>query len=212
MIDLSNLEKHVIRMPSSNYFQGFDKKKLLKFAASCNGYIQFLHPVSSYLLKQSPLLCLYTNKEVSKKDVDAVLQMVDLFYDESIETNFYYGFHQLAEIAIKALSPGINDPQTAVISMHALTDLFLYLICNNMHTAYKDKDGENRIFINQRSNEDLFAECFQPIWNYGKEDMYVQDAMLNMITQLKEASDNRYSPSLEKLLQQVQQKNEERTN
>ena len=38
--------------------------------------------------------------------------------------------------------------------------------------------------MKELSFEELFVECFYPIWNYGKEDRYIQDALLQMSQQL----------------------------
>ena len=39
---------------------------------------------------------------------------------QEIDKSYTYSLNQLMEIAIKALSPGINDPGTAVISLQAI--------------------------------------------------------------------------------------------
>ncbi len=40
------------------------------------------------------------------------------------------------------------------------------------------------ITMKELSFEELFVECFYPIWNYGKEDRYIQDALFKMSHQL----------------------------
>ncbi len=210
-VSFDHLLKQEIKMPESNYFQGFDQKELVRFAAERNGYIELLHPIASYVLQSTPLLNFYGGQLLTEKEAGDVFKMIDLFNDESIETNYYYGFHQLSEVAVKALSPGINDPQTAVLSIHALSALFLYLIHNNIQAIFKDKNGTARVFLRQREYEDLFVECFYPVWNYGKDDLYVQQALLRMLVQLKDRSDKRYSPSLENLLREVRRKVQKET-
>ena len=39
---------------------------------------------------------------------------------QEIDKSYTYSLNQLMEIAIKALSPGINDPGKAVISLQAI--------------------------------------------------------------------------------------------
>lgn len=57
--------------------------------------------------------------EALEKSIESSLE---IYSGEFIEQNFNYGFQQLMEVAIKALSPGINDPGTALLCIDALTD------------------------------------------------------------------------------------------
>ena len=54
---------------------------------------------------------------------------VNLHATESIEENFFCGFRKLSEVAIKALSPSINDPSTAIDSLRALFQLYAHRLC-----------------------------------------------------------------------------------
>ena len=89
------------------------------------------------------------------------------------------------EIAIKALSPGINDPGTAVISLHALGDLLSFKLLRFAEVYLKDKENVVRVIVKEKTFEDIFNECILPIWDYGKNDRLVQQEMVNILTQLK---------------------------
>jgi len=173
-----------IYMPASNYYQGFDKPSLLQFAKKHDVIVRMLHSPGSYLLEGSPLLIVSGQKELSDKDIDELVIAIDLYIGQPIAKNAYYGYHQLAEVAIKALSPGINDPETAVLSIHALTDLFRFRLFNYLPLTLADENKVIRVVIKDLSFEELFVECFYPIWNYGKEDRYIQNALLQMMEQL----------------------------
>ncbi len=173
-----------IYMPSSNYYQGFNKPSLIGFAEKHDVLVQMLHSPGTYLLESCPLFIVSGEKKLYKEDIDVLMTAIDLYRGQPIDKNAYYGYHQLAEVAIKALSPGINDPETAVLSIHALTNLFRFRLFNYLPLAIAGENGVIRIAVKQFSFEELFAECFYPIWNYGKEDRYIQDALLQMTKQL----------------------------
>lgn len=102
-----------IYMPSSDYYQGFNKQSLISFAEKHDVLIQMLHSPGSYLLGGSPLLVVFGDKKLHKEDIDELINAIDLYSGQPIDKNAYYGYHQLAEVAIKALSPGINDPRNS---------------------------------------------------------------------------------------------------
>ncbi len=171
-------------MPTSNYYQGFNKPSLLRFAEKHDALVQMLHSSGSYLLEGSPLLIVSGEKKLHKEDIDELVVAIDLYSGQPIDKNSYYGYHQLAEVAIKALSPGINDPETAVLSIHALTDLFRFRLFNYLPLTLADENKVIRVAMKELSFEELFAECFYPIWKYGKEDRYIQNSLLQMMEQL----------------------------
>ncbi len=181
------IKGQTISMFSSNYYQGFDERELIKFGCEHEGTIQFLHPAGAYLLKGSPLLIFYSTKQLMENDIKKIFMPIDLYNGQPLEKNPYYGYHQLAEVAIKALSPGINDPETAVLSIHALTDLFLYRLNHYIKTVFKDENNTIRIVTVEWDFEQLFGECYNPIWNYGKDDLYIQNTLTRMLEQLKQA-------------------------
>ena len=181
---LPSTEPQIIAVPESDYFQGYSKKELIEFTSRHNITVHFLHPRGTYLLKDEPLMAVYSFKTLSKDDTNELLSIMDLYVGQPIEKNYFYGMHQLTEIAMKALSPGINDPQTGVLSLHALTDLYSYLLEHPLQTIFYDKEQQPRIHLYQRSMENIFTECFYPIWDYGKDDRYIQQAMRQMLVQL----------------------------
>jgi len=173
-----------IYMPSSNYYQGFNKPSLISFAEKHDVLVQMLHSPGSYLLEGSPLLIVSGEKKLHKEDIFELMIALDIYRGQPIDKNAYYGYHQLAEVAIKALSPGINDPETAVLSIHALTDLFRFRLFNYLPLTLADENKVIRVAMKELSFNELFIECFYPIWNYGKEDHYIQNALLQMSQQL----------------------------
>jgi uncharacterized membrane protein len=81
------------------------------------------------------------------------------------------------EVGIKALSPGISDPGTAVQALRALSKLIAFRINNLPNNAITDKRKEIRIITTERTVEDLVRLTLLPIWDYGKEDRMIQNEL-----------------------------------
>jgi uncharacterized membrane protein len=166
----------------SGYYQGFDEKQLMKLAEKNQLQIQMLHPIGTYVLKATPLLILKGN--IEDKELSKLLLDIDFYYGQEIDKNAYYGFRHLSEVAVKALSPGINDPGTAILSIEALTDLFARIMKKPIADIIKDAKGRSVIITKQISFYELFESTVFPIWNYGRNDMNVQNSLLRMLNQL----------------------------
>ncbi|TDG37314.1 DUF2254 domain-containing protein [Pedobacter changchengzhani] len=194
-----------VNAPESNYFQGMNTHKLLKTASDKNFYITFLHKQSSFLIKGTPFFRIYSNEKFDNDFVEVVLSTIDFYGGQPIDINADYGFNQLAEIAIKALSPGINDPGTAVISLHALSSLFSFRIYQNLPKIIVDEAEVARIYKPTSCFTELFEKCFYPIWNYGKNDQYIRAELLNIIKQLKLVDcKNRYTDLFNSFVDKVE--------
>lgn len=196
------LADQTINMPASDYYQGFNQQGLLRFAKRHDLAVEFLHPAASYLLEGTPLLLIF-GKKLNNEEIREMMLLIDLYRGQPIDRNPYYGYHQLAEVAIKALSPGINDPETAVLSVHALSNLFRFKLYNYLPSTICDEKKAVRIAMKEVSFREMFEECFYPIWHYGKDDRYIQNSLLQMTGQLLKCdadNDNRF------MLQQFKEK------
>ncbi len=198
-----------IRSDDSNYFQGFNEKRLLKIALEKDLYICFLYKQATYLIKGVVFMKVYGAGLIDDDCKCDILSAADFFKGQPIDKNADYGFKQLAEVAIKALSPGINDPGTAVISLHSLSDIFAYKLYHNLPSVRRDDEGVKRIYIPCSSFGDMFEKCIHPIWNYGKKDEYIQEELVSMVKQLKTADHkNLYTKVFDKLTKDVEKQKE----
>jgi uncharacterized membrane protein len=168
----------------SGIYQGFPRNELIALAKEEDLIIKFLHPVGTFVIEGNPLFLL--NKKPPKKEIiEKINVIVNIENGQEINISYVYGFTQLMEIAVKALSPGINDPGTAVLALQALTDLVVYKLEHFPETTFKDKSGTVRLITKEKTFAETFKENFLPIWHYGKNDPVIQAGMLHALTQLK---------------------------
>jgi len=204
-ISWSHLPFIEIRSDESNYFQGFNEKKLLKIACEKNLCISFLYKQATYLIKGIVFMKVYGTGLFDDECKHDLLSATDFFKGQPIDRNADYGFNQLTEVAIKALSPGINDPGTAVISLHSLSDLFAYKLYHNLPSVRLDNEGVKRIYIPCSSFYDMFEKCIHPIWNYGKNDEYIQKEITHMLKQLIAADHKKlYTVVFDNLMKEIE--------
>ncbi|MEO8853118.1 MAG: DUF2254 domain-containing protein [Ginsengibacter sp.] len=194
-----------IKAKESNYFQGFNEKKLLRIANEKNLLICFLYKEGTYLIKGTVFMKIFYHHEIDDESINELASETDFYKGQPIEKNADYGFSQLAEVAIKALSPGINDPATAVLTLHALSDILAYKLYHNLPSVRVDNNGVKRIYVPTSSFDEIFEKCIYPIWNYGKKDQYIQKELILMARQLKAADDkNRHTSLFDKLIREVE--------
>lgn len=189
-----------LKAEESNYFQSFNESKLLKIVCKENLHIEFLYRQSTFIVKGTPFVKIYGKKSLNKEVLSDIFSTIDFFGSQPLNINPDYGFVQLAEIAIKALSPGINDPGTAVIAINSLSDMFSCRLYCRLPELRRDSNNIVRVHIPTTTFTEVFEKCIQPIWNYGKNDVYIQTQLLQMVEQLTCADyKNWYTDMFEKL-------------
>lgn len=170
--------------PVSEYYQGFDQAGLVQVATRAGVDVRLLHPVGTYLLKGAPFIEVRSAVSLSTKEEDALLSSFDFYTGQSPDAHYLYGFRQLTEMALRALSPGINDPATAVQALHALAHLLLLRMSTPVRNFLTDAEGRLRVETCEPAVTVLVEDFFWPIWDYGKGDRILRAAMRPMLTQL----------------------------
>lgn len=96
-----------------------------------------------------------------------------------------YGLRQLTDVTLKGLSPGINDPTTAVHAMGhiaaVLTELQQYQLGPML---LRDDAGFARVVLNRPTFEMYLDWAINQIRHYGKQDPSVMTRLYNLLLEL----------------------------
>jgi len=93
-----------------------------------------------------------------------------------------FPIRQMEEIAIRALSPGINDPHTAEECIDYLTCAMRRLGLRNWPSSLRhDDDGNLRVIAYPYDYETLLRQAFQQIHFYGREDVSIVTKIIDSL-------------------------------
>lgn len=96
-----------------------------------------------------------------------------------------FTFQQLVEVAVRALSPGINDPFTAMSCIDRLTEAFCALASRSFPTSLRrDEDGRIRIAALAPDFGAMLNSAFGPIRHYGRSSVLVTVRLLEAIERI----------------------------
>ncbi|MHA6260120.1 DUF2254 domain-containing protein [Sporosarcina sp. CAU 1771] len=181
-----------IQSPSFGYVRYIDYGKLAEWAAHQEVVVEIITPVGTFAGTQSYLISIYHNGELPHFNVSSYFTLGE---ERSILQDIEYGIETIAEIAIRALSPGINDPNTAIRCIHSLGEVLQQAshLSGGVSVTYSDENTPCLV-VTRPQTKDYFYSALSQISFYGKEDVNVLSAMLDMLLYI--ASSN--STSLEK--------------
>lgn len=180
---------YTVKAWQSGYFFKIAEKSFQKGAQKCGLQVRILKEQGDYLLKGQAFL------EVSVPPDEQVMEVLTSNFifenQELISTNYFYGFKQISEVALKALSPGINDPGTALQCIHFLTDLYHMLMRLEGQKVLRQKDGTAFLIYPPVKFEHIFYLGAGSIRNFALQDVAVLSELIRMIRKLQEQDSSR---------------------
>ena len=96
-----------------------------------------------------------------------------------------YAVDQLAEIALRALSPGINDPFTAINCLDRLGTALAMLAMRTLPSAERtDDDGNVRLIVRPYTYAGIVSAAFSQLRESGRTNATVSLRMLDIIRRM----------------------------
>jgi uncharacterized membrane protein len=131
-----------------------DAATLVAEARRLDGVIEFVPQVGDFVAADEPLFRLFGRAAGAD---DAVLREAVAFGPErTIEQDPMFAFRILVDIALKALSPAINDPTTAVLCIDQIHRLLRYVGLRQLHgNSVSDADGMVRLLLRTPNWQDF---------------------------------------------------------
>lgn len=169
----------------AGYFKKMKVKELVELCEHHEVKVQILEPIGCFFVENAPLFQI--DKQIDDELKNKIESCFILYPQEWVSDHYVFGFKQISEIAIKALSPGINDPGTAIKAIHLLTLLYIKKVQMNEKYVIQDSEGENRLFFKQITFEKLYDDHITQIRIYGKSDTLVMLALLHGLLNMYKA-------------------------
>ena len=117
------------------------------------------------------------------------VRAVHLGAERAIEQDPKYPIRILVDIAIRALSPAVNDPTTAVQAIDQIEDLLRRLIRKDLDSAHiRDSQGDLRLILLLPSWEDYLALAFDEIRQFGANSIQVVRRLRSALSELVDIS------------------------
>lgn len=125
--------------------------------------------------------------ENEPEDVDDLREAFEIGRSRSYDQDPRYALQALRETATKALSPGINDPGTAV---EVVTRLEILLHDHFRSGTDAEEDGEGKVFVTSIRPGDLIETAFRDIARDGAGFVDVLTSIGNALRSMMEAVEN----------------------
>jgi uncharacterized membrane protein len=172
--------------PSPAVIQDLDTRALVSVAHATGGSVVIPHAIGDVLMPDAPLALIHGGE----RDADPRLlrRAITLGPDRATYRDPAFAMRLLVDIAIRALSPAINDPTTAVAALDQLEALLRELGRRPLDRAeLADAGGRVRLVYERPGWEDLVLLALAEIQEYGRDSVQVQRRLNALLRELHDA-------------------------
>jgi uncharacterized membrane protein len=167
---------------ASGYIRFIDTGRLVTLAKSNHVKIRAVRRVGQFIPAGTPLLMAYRGNRLSPESRREILDVFDLGPSRTLQQDVEFGVLQIVDIALKAISPAVNDPTTAVTCVDQLSRILIRFASRELPASVLyDPPGIARASIPWIGFDGLLKSAFEQIRLYSKSDVAVSLRMLRAL-------------------------------
>ncbi|HEY6744342.1 MAG TPA: DUF2254 domain-containing protein [Mycobacteriales bacterium] len=171
---------------SSGFLVRIDEAELLAAAVAAGAMVRVDRPPGSYLVAGTPLARTWPRTPGSETDPglsERVAAAVTTGTERTQVQDVAFGLRQLTDVAVKALSPGINDPTTAVYALSHASALLCTLTGRDLAPRLlRDEDGVVRVVLHRPDFAELLELAVAQPRRYGVADPVVLGSLASLLS------------------------------
>lgn len=174
----------------AGWIQQIDEDAILAaLPAGSTGYVHA--QLGAFVPRSAPLIWVDP-----APDDDVCAQLRDAFAtgdSRTMQQDVSFGLVQLTDIAVRALSPGVNDPSTATDIIVQLGNVMLS-IWSQGETASERVDDDRTLVWHRVAHAEHLRRAFDPIRRYGASDPHVMTSLVRELRMLRSEARRRDLP------------------
>lgn len=153
-----------VKLPQGGYVQTIDYGSLVKLVQDCDAVLTLDFRAGSHLLADGSHVRVFPEERATDELTAGIAKAIILGAERTPTQDIEFSIRQLVEIALRALSPGINDPYTAVAVIDRLTASLAIVMRRDMEPGlYRDEEGAVRVVARPSTFEGLVDRSFNEI-------------------------------------------------
>jgi len=142
----------------NGYIQSVNNAGLLRLARDRKTIVRMEHGIGDFVVRNTTLASLSLEETPDEETITALQATFSISRHRTVEQDTAFGIRQIVDVALKALSPGINDTTTAVMCVDYLTAILARIAPRQIPSLYRYEEGELRVIAKGPSFESLLAE------------------------------------------------------
>lgn len=179
-------EAYDIKADSSNYLKVVEFESLLQLAEKHDLIIEVLYRPGDFVISGSTVMLVWPPHQIDESLHNKLYNNFILGEHRTLTQNAEYGIQQLVEIAVRALSPGVNDPFTAVNCIDRLAAILCQVAQKQFPSPYhSDEAGNLRIVLKTATFEGYVDTALNQIRQNSESSTAVLIKLMEAVNAIK---------------------------
>ncbi|WP_181373266.1 DUF2254 domain-containing protein [Massilia glaciei] len=149
--------------PRSGYMQSIDHEALLRIACESRLMVRVERAVGQFVLEGTPVFSISGAAAAGWDGACALHKTISVSAYRTVEQDPAFGVRQLVDVALKALSPGVNDSTTAAMCLDYLGAVIASMARRAIPSPYRHAGGALKIVAVSPDFAGMLAEAFDQI-------------------------------------------------
>ncbi len=170
----------------SGYIQNVDNDLLLHLAQERSTILRMERGIGAFVVENTVLVSLALDAPADQETIKALNNAYSIGRYRTVEQDPAFGIRQLVDIALKALSPGVNDTSTAVMCVDYLSAILAQLSGRKFPAPFRYEGEELRVIAIAPTFETLLIEAFEQIRGSAEGNIGIMARVLSAFEVLAE--------------------------
>jgi len=177
-----NASEVAILSHESGYIRFVDTRRLVAIAKHYHVTIRVLRRVGHFIPAGIPLMMVSKGSRLSPEGIAELLAAFDFGPTRTLQQDVEFGVLQIVDVALKAISPAVNDPTTAINCVDQLSRILIRFASREPpDELLYDPPGVVRASIGWIHFERLLDAALEQIRMYSKTDVAVSLRLLRAL-------------------------------
>ncbi len=195
----------IVTSARSGYLQLIDFETIVREAEHADTNVVIAHRPGQFVVAGEALAHM-TSANAAGDMAKCVLGSIEIGNGRTAVQDIEYSIRQLVEIALRALSSGINDPFTACAVIDRLANSLARIMERSLpQSVFRDEKGIVRVYAPQADFEGIADVAFNQIRQAGAEQPAIMIRLADRLGQLLGVADTRQSAVLRVHLERVRE-------
>ncbi len=172
---------YAVPAEASGYIENVDNDAILRLARGGRTIVRMEHGIGAFVVQDTALASLALTYPPDRATIVALNGAYSIGRHRTVDQDPAFGIRQIVDMALKALSPGINDASTAVMCVDYLTAILARLACRQFTPSRRYEGDTLRVIAIVPTFEGLLVEAFDQIRDSAAGNVAIMARMLGAI-------------------------------
>lgn len=180
-------DQATLRSDEDGYVQRVDEEAVVRLAAEAGALIRVVRPPGRFVVRGAALATVQPASAATPALARAFNELCVLGADRTVRHDIEFAIKQLVEVALRALSPGVNEPFTAIACVDRLGQCLSQVAARGVRPRMvHDGTGTVRLVMPRQTFATLLRAAFDPIRIFAGPNPAIHARLLDMVAMLAE--------------------------